>query len=35
MKKQLPEVLRKKSDLKNFTNFTEKHLRWSLFLTKL
>ena len=33
--KQLPQVLRKKGVLKNFANFTGKHLRWSLFLIKL
>ena len=33
--KQLPAVLFKKSVLKNFATFTEKHLYWSLFLIKL
>ena len=33
--KQPPEVLCKKSVLKNFTKFTGKHLCWSLFLIKL
>ena len=33
--KHSPEVFCKKSVLKNFANFTEKHLCWSLFLTKL
>ena len=33
--KQPPEGFCKKALLKNFTIFTEKHLRWSLFLIKL
>ena len=33
--KQPPEAFYKKAVLKNFTIFTEKHLRWSLFLIKL
>ena len=33
--KQPPEVLCKKDAPKDFANFTEKHLYWSLFLTKL
>ena len=28
------DVLYKKAALKNFTNFKEKHLQWSLFLNK-
>ena len=33
--KQLPEVFCKKSDLKNFTKFTEKHLSQSLSFNKI
>ena len=33
--KQPPEVVCKKDVLKNFESFTEKHLCWSFFLTKL
>ena len=33
--KQPPEAFRKKVALKNFANFTGKHLCWSLFLIKL
>ena len=33
--KHSPEVFCKKSVLKNFANFTEKHQYWSLFLIKL
>ena len=33
--KQLPEVFCKKDALKDFANFTEKYLCWSLFLMKL
>ena len=36
LQKQLPQVLcKKKVILKNFANFTEKHLCWSLFLVEL
>ena len=35
VQKQPPEVLCKKKFLKNFANFTGKHLRWSLFLESL
>ena len=35
LKKQPPEAFCKKGALKNFANFTGKHLRWSLFLIKL
>ena len=31
---KLPEVFRKKNVLKNFANFTGKHLCWSLFFIK-
>ena len=31
-KQHPPEVFRKKRVLKNFANFTRKHLRWSLFV---
>ena len=33
--KQPPEMSVKKGVVKSFANFTEKHLRWSLFLIKL
>ena len=35
LQKQPPEVFRKKDVLKNFKNFTGKHLCWSIFLIKL
>ena len=35
VKKQPPEVFCKNSVLKNFTNFTGKHLCWSLFFNKV
>ena len=35
LKKQPPEEFCKKSVLKHFTIFTEKHLRWSLFLISI
>ena len=35
LQKQPPEVFCKKNALKDFTNFTEKDLCWSLFLIKL
>ena len=35
LQKQPPEVFCKKGVLKNFANFTGKHLCWSLFIIKL
>ena len=35
VQKQSPEVFCKKSVLKNFANFTGKHLCWSIFIIKL
>ena len=35
VQKQPPEVFFKKGFLKNFANFTGKHLCWNLFLIKL
>ena len=35
LKKQQPEVICKKSVIKNFSNFTGSHLCWSLFIIKL
>ena len=35
LQKQPLEVFCKKSVLKNFTKFTGKHLRWSLFFNKV
>ena len=32
---QPPEVFYKKSDLKNFAKFTEKHLSWSFFFNEI
>ena len=34
-KKQPPEVVHKKTVLQNFSIFTRKYLRWSLFLIKM